>query len=346
MSKWFRFFIGWLLPGLLLLLISIIVRLNFEKNSIMTDVLIQFLQSIGIALIVGSIFDLVLNTKSFTNTLSKIFISKSFLSELSEKEKKQSLQLILQPPDKKVQYYNFNKYFSQQIDKSMKIFENNFRSEFFIKAKIYKEDDVIKADTELAYRVHKGRDKYESFPVYFDSERIKILKTIIETPDGKSIDITPYYKSDDDEFCNFKHKYEFKVPDEYNKCEYLNIRRKYIDIGYDHWLCYGFLLVTPSDGVRFELNCEKGLKIKENVVYDNSLKTELNEETRESIIIRSSAWLNTHSGFMLIIGDENTEVDIANEIIDEKIKEYDENFSPNQPPNEAEAEAEEVSSSN
>lgn len=124
--------------GFALILFSIIINLC---TSLLSNYLSPFsislicslLSTIGIALFIGAIFDLAKNSQEFVESvsmiLSNIVVSKSFLNTLSENDKRQALELILQPSgDQLQQYSNINQYFQKKVDESVGIFDTNFKS--------------------------------------------------------------------------------------------------------------------------------------------------------------------------------------------------------------------------
>jgi uncharacterized membrane protein YesL len=94
--KWFKlFFSKYTLIGVILVLISIIISTNNKSEQLLKTILTIFatlIQTIGIAFIVGSVFDFSKNSKEFTefvaNLLSNIVVSKEFLCKLTKEDKK------------------------------------------------------------------------------------------------------------------------------------------------------------------------------------------------------------------------------------------------------------------
>ncbi len=81
---------------------------------------VSVLQTVGIAFMLGTIFDFSKNSEGFIEFISKILadivIGKSFLSQLEDDGKKDALSLILRPTTKQIiQYSRIEDYFLLQL---------------------------------------------------------------------------------------------------------------------------------------------------------------------------------------------------------------------------------------
>lgn len=89
-------------------------------------ILVSILQTVGIAFMLGAIFDFSKNTEGFINFISKILadivVGKSFLSKLENNGKRDALKLILRPTTNQIiQYSRIEDYFQKKINDSMKM---------------------------------------------------------------------------------------------------------------------------------------------------------------------------------------------------------------------------------
>lgn len=85
-----RFFNKFFFIGLIIILASIIIDLWFGK-SFFKDLATNGLSTVGVALLIGSVFDFSKNSTEFmdfvSNILKEIIVSKNFLKGLEDKEK-------------------------------------------------------------------------------------------------------------------------------------------------------------------------------------------------------------------------------------------------------------------
>ena len=267
--KWYKlFFSKYTFWGVIAILISIIVSIvtPIEEcwQKIVFPIISAFLQTLGIAFVMGSIFDFSKNSKEFTefisNLLSNIVVSKEFLSKLTKDDKTNALSLILKPTNNQLeQYSNINEYFLKKIDESTKMFVTNFKSHLCINliAKYNSENKVIITGT-MRYRIYKIQDKYEPLTLTFDDQNGKILKRRIISSDkiyDIEIDNEDVGKQKQTKGGFIYTEYTFEIPNELTKYKYLTIESEIEEIGFDHWTLFNWTSLTPYDGLSFTLIC-------------------------------------------------------------------------------------------
>ncbi len=308
--RFFKFFSKWTLIGIILILVSIILTISFQ-NILIVTIIAKLIETIGIALMIGAVFDFSKNSSEFTNfvsnLLSDIIVSKSFLNRLCEDDKRNALSLVLQPSDKQIeQYSNINKYFNKQIDSSMKIFNTNFKSHAVLNVTVSKEENKVFAKGTLTYRIYKIQDKFEPIEVTFERSNSKIEKKRILYPGGsKTIELTDEHIKEEPAAGIKYKKYIYEIPEEYNQYPYLTIESEIYEPGYDHWTNFHWTSLTPYDGLSFTLNCKDNLIIHEHVVFDEKTPYDVEySEDKKMIKILSTEWLNAHTGFSITIGED------------------------------------------
>lgn len=273
-------------------------------------IIVNLSNTIGIALLIGSIFDFSKNSNDFmdfvSSILKDIIVSKNFLKGLEDKEKKKALEMVLTPSGNQLeQCSDIQMYFQRKIDDTMEIFHTNFKTNLVVNAEIRKLDGIVQTFVTLTYRVYKIEDKYFPLITTFEKEDCNVEKSYIISPEGvKEIsekDITP--TDEDISPINVK-TYSYEIPEELYKYPYLTIKKTVIEKGYNHWTNFHWNTLTPADGITFTLKCYDELHIKEYFIFDSEEfynVTENDDET--SIDIISTLWLDKHSGFVFTISD-------------------------------------------
>lgn len=304
-----RFFNKFFVIGFITILISIIIDLS-NNDCIMKMIIVNLSNTIGIALLIGSIFDFSKNSNDFmdfvSSILKDIIVSKNFLKGLEDKEKKKALEMVLTPSGNQLeQCSDIQMYFQRKIDDTMEIFHTNFKTNLVVNAEIRKLDGIVQTFVTLTYRVYKIEDKYFPLITTFEKEDCNVEKSYIISPEGvKEIsekDITP--TDEDISQINVK-TYSYEIPEELYKYPYLTIKKTVIEKGYNHWTNFHWNTLTPADGITFTLKCYDELHIKEYFIFDSEEfynVTENDDET--SIDIISTLWLDKHSGFVFTISD-------------------------------------------
>ena len=302
-----NFFTKYSFIGLVLILIGII--LSLISDEFVWEIISNLSSTIGVALLVGSIFDFSKNSEAFVGFVSKILkdiiVSKNFLSSLAEKDKKEALKIILQPSYKQIeQYSNINEYFKKKIDDSMEMFETNFKTclTLIVEAKKDRKGNVH-CETLLSYIVYKVGDKFESIKVHYekDGSKTKEIKIIYE--DGEMTMNEEAIQSE-----TTKNSYIFKIPESLNNYDKLTIKRKVEEPGYDHWTNFIWKSITPYEGIKCYLKCFDGLTIKEYIMFDNEDYYQIeSSDDKTTLNIISTRWLERETGFFVTISDTSFE---------------------------------------
>lgn len=309
--KWFSIFNTYTLVGIIFILFSILV--NFKFDDFFGKLISSFLQTVGIALLLGAIFDYSKNSQAFmelvSNILKEIVVSKTFLNGLETEGKKQALDIILRPSGSQLEQCSALKdYFNKKIVNTMELFNTNFKTNLVLLIKARIENDKVIISGNLSNRIYRIQNEYYPIITSFERAECGIIKTRLMSPDGRVIkdfsqeDIKDNLKDVDNNI------YEMKVPDEFIEYPYLNLQRDVYETGHGHWTEFNWTSLTPCDGIYFRLECFDGLKIKHNKIFDDKelYNVVINEESTE-IQITSVNWLDKFTGFSIIVS--NTEID-------------------------------------
>ena len=286
--------------------------LNFAMN-----ILVSVLQTVGVAFMLGAIFDFSKNSEGFINFISKILaeivVEKSFLSQLEDGGKKDALSLILRPTTNQIiQYSRIEDYFKKKINDSMGIWDTNFKTNMVLNIEVRLDAGRVISVGKVTHRMYKVKDRYEDIPTVFEREESKVSNTRLIYPGGirEIMDGEPQVIKQAG--MNYQ-KYIFRVPEELYQYPYLTIERDIFEPGYDHWTNFHWTSLTPYDGLVFSLRCLDGLTIKEYVIFDEKelYNVSINEEKTEMRII-STDWLDANTGFSVTIsgkkpGDSSVE---------------------------------------
>ena len=304
--KFFSFFNKYSILGILLILCSIIIEQQWADN-IYIGILVNLLSTIGIALMIGAIFDFSKNSQAFTdfvaNILKEIVINRSFFNDLDDISKKRALEIILKPSEYQIeQYSDLNDYFQKKIEESMGMFHTNFKTNVVITADVKKVDDRVVVYSTWTYRIYKVENEYKPIITTFERDGSSIVSTKILFPEG-----CEEVADDDIRSVIIKGRpvcYEYKIPKRLYKYPYLTIKKKIIEKGYNHWTNVNWSTLTPCDGVNFSLKCHDGINIKEFLIFDDNdlYDVEVNE-SMDSLSIVSSNWLDKWNGFTITVSD-------------------------------------------
>lgn len=305
------FFTKYTVWGLLIILISIIIDLYNTKNYFCIDVLRNILSTIGVAILIGAIFDFSKNTEAFTvfvsNILKDIVISKDFLNGMSEDEKRNSLELILKPTNLQIeQCSSINLYYEKAINTFMNLYQTPFKTDLVINIRILKENGRIVAKGDMTHKIYKVNGKYQPIITTFERQDCNIIESFLILPTGEKIKLENEHvketnnQAEIDENGEIALKYETIIPKEYYDYEFLTVCREIKETGNDHWINFHWTSLTICDGIYFKMVCDKDISIKDYLVFDDKkcYNIEINSK-KDMITIISTNWLNSYSGFTI-----------------------------------------------
>lgn len=337
--KWFTFFTKWFFIGLGLISVSVVLSTVFGPQTVLGTqttpeaqaafdrviaILAGTLSTVGIALMIGAIFDFSKNSEAFiqfvSDILSDIVISKTFLRTLSDKDKEHALALILKPTDKQIeQYSNINAFFDKRIKELTTMFDINFKTHVTLNitaymdyrkspdGKIISEDKIVYCKTVLTQTMYKFGDTYKPVQVLFEKEGSQSLDVVILPPEGEEKTISGIKSSKEVPpegggiYCDM---YTYEIPKEFEKYDHLTIKRTMLEPGYDHWINYYWESLTPYEGVICIIDCMEPLTVKDYMIFDNKAYYHVKKSTdSRRLEITSSQWLNTDTGFVVTISD-------------------------------------------
>lgn len=313
MKKYFKLFFGkFFLIGLAIILISCVIDAYDSSSHFIITILTNVLSTIGIALMVGAVFDFSKNSEDFTifisNILKKIIVTKEFLGEMENEEKKNILEMLITPSNSQIeQYSSINSYYKKSIESFSNLYNQPFKTNVTIQIVAKIKNNKVICEGHVSHRRYKINGKYQPIETTFEKTDSKILNTYVLTPDGVRHNLVENDDIDVKESKDLKiekigKRYITYIPDKFNGCPYITLCKEIEEIGYDHWTVFNWSSLTPCDGICFELRCLDNLIIKEYKVFDNPKLYEINiNDDKDTINILSSSWLNEYTGFTLTI---------------------------------------------
>lgn len=296
-----------------MILVSIIIDVIYgqtDKYGIIVDIAVKFLNSLGVALVIGAVFDFSKNSEGFMNyiagILKEIIVSKNFLGDLEVKEKKNALEILLRPSGNQLeQCSDIEVYFKKKVEDITQMFNTNFKTNLVVNATAKRSDGIVVVYATLTYRVYKVEDKYFPLITTFNRNNCMIETSSIIYPGGEEPITEDNSVKINEEISPINIKvYKYEIPDKLHEYPYLTIKKTVIEDGYDHWTNFHWSTLTPSDGINFNLNCTDGLHIKEFFIFDDEslYNVEMNDD-KNHIEIISTQWLEKNSGFVFTISD-------------------------------------------
>jgi len=280
-------------------------------------IVVQFIIGIGIAIIISAIFSWIIGTESFLEFIDEKILKKmsspEYVENLSDEAKKQLLKEVMKPGVEVSNIYTpTNSYFENQIQKSLKMFKNSFRSDLSMKCKSFFNETSGKVETisSVTYKTYRFEGKHESICIGVENENVKLGEATIYLEKGgiHKVSFELVDKEDDRVSDAFKKEDSIKkvaicmMPELVQNEDSFLIKRVITEEGEDHWHHFSYRAIMPIHGLNLTLECEEGLIIKDVLTYGRNgvFGVELSEDKKEVEVI-SANWIEPGFGLSIII---------------------------------------------
>lgn len=302
-----KFFINFFWLGIVLILLSILIGKSLDINS-SWYLGVKFLETIGLAVFVASLFTFTFESVSFQEKMQeiveKIVLKRTFLSNLTNDKKKEALHFLLKPTEQEIEKYsNIEDFYNYFIEETLNVSSKNVRSNYSInlRAKYDKEFDCVYTEGIYSYRLYPSEHGYTDITVGFLKDDLKsAVDVIVNLPDGKrkqflNDDLTfettetsrRTFITLDEEYCQFKH---------------LDVELRLKEYGQNHWENVFFKAEQATDGFKFTLSCEDDISIKTYSVFDVGHHYHIDIDDKKQIIhISCHQWINEGAGISMVI---------------------------------------------
>jgi len=312
LAKWLLFFFSnyfWL--GLVVILSAIIIDKYIPTKPFLYDVLVRTLESVGIAIVVASIFTFASGTSQFINKIQKllqdIVVSRNFLGNIDIESKKQALESLLKPSTREEEIYsNIEDYYNVQIKEALTISEKCVRSNYYVHSRAYfdTEKKKVVVDGIYTYRLYPSKDGFGDVSVAFEEEEGDSTCEFIAVcnPDGtRKTYEHPELKALAERGQELKVT-TIDLSEHGEGCNHLDIEARVREYGTDHWIMLTFKALQPTDGFNFLLRCDEPLQIRKTSVFvlDANFYVEERDDNKE-LAVSCNQWINEGSGLAVLV---------------------------------------------
>lgn len=307
-----KFFSKWFYISLLLILVGLIFAASSSSHPshmYLLGLISKFLESVGIAIFVAHIFTFTLGTEEFISfirdRLINVVLSKDFVTKLSPAEQKNLLHMVLKPTKELSSIYSgINDYFNQYVEESMSLFDTCYRGHMVLDgyASYNQEKGCIQIRYDLDYMVYKIGDEFESLKLGFEDDSFEHVRTIIRAAGEQEQKVPENLISEIEEIGDptIKKLYNMTVPTEFNKHSQINVSRRIIEYGNDHWQVFSYKTIKACDRLTVVLRCEAGLEIKNSNIYGVQDECVIEEEEGQVKVVFND-WLSPGFGVSILV---------------------------------------------
>ncbi|PHR24426.1 MAG: hypothetical protein COA36_15400 [Desulfotalea sp.] len=278
------------------------------------------LQSIGTTIFVAVVISCALTTdatfKYTMDRLREIVVSNDYVDKLLMPEKQKLMEAIINPGKQLSSIYSgIYNYYSKHIKKTMEMNVNLYRSHFVLNCfvRFDAEKKILFMEQDMYYRIYKIKGEFSG--LLFDSTKEKYthLESWITDKKGnkEKIDEKNFDNENSDEKIENRQNLdahqrsilldrEVSIPWAYSENDYLDITRRFVHFGEDDWLLFSYEFPHPTDGLLFNIHCEKGICVKKTQSYGMEHSNYNGLQRSDGITLEYKDWLQEGAGISVL----------------------------------------------
>lgn len=307
-KEFFRLFTSYFWLGIVLILLSITLNLQIKKPELWLIIVFKLLESIGIAILISSIFTYASGTSEFVNKiqslLQDIIVSRNFLGNIDSQSKREALNALIKPSsEEKRAYSNIEDYLNTYISQTIDVTNKCVRSNYNINAIAYIKDKKVFVDSDISYRLYPTKDGYSAIKVGFlvGEENSTCRKVVVNTPHGERaiFDALEFEEIQID--AGAARLATIDLSKYAKTCSHLDISIEMTEAGADHWIMLSFAALIPTDGFRHTLKCQDGLVINAYHTFIHGAKFYVDKPSSKEMTASCNEWINEGTGLSILI---------------------------------------------
>ena len=310
--NWLRnFFLNYLWLGVTLLLLSILMDKSYPEadRAYWLTIFIKLIEGVGVSVLIASVFTYASETSAFVekirSLLEDIVVRRDFLANIDPESKKEALKSLIQPSvSEKNKYPNIGDYYGYFIDKTLEIKEKSVRSNYAINAIAFlcKEHNRIAIEEIYTYRLYPSSNGFNDITLGFEDKSSFCSTVNISDPDGERKEFKSPKLEEFQEGGDTSYRATIEIKDFYNGKNHVDVELRLTEFGTDHWKMLQFKALQPTDGFRFHLNCQDGIRIKEHAIFVVGAKYHLElPDNKQTITFTCNQWVNEGTGLCVLV---------------------------------------------
>jgi len=322
------FFFNYAWLGVILILLSIIGQHENTSGNEYLSIFFEVLVTIGIAVLVASIFTFASGTSQFMDKvrelLSEIVLTRDFLSKIDSESKRDAIRAVIRPSsDQRKIYANIEDYYDSQIEKALSVSKKCVRSQYKLNCHPFwdEEHNVIIVDQYASYRLYPSTNGYDNIKVAFydhhAEKKPECLYVNISSPlkgkkriERKNLELTEQIVEGQKVLFG-----EVSLGEMGHQHPHLDIDMHLREIGRSHWQVVGFQTLLPTDGFAFIVKCTPPVKVQSVNSFWAGSGLHINERSDYILSASSTQWMSEGTGISVVVSttdEENIEANGEN----------------------------------
>ena len=306
-----KFFFTYFWLGIVFLLISIIIDLNYPSNDrkYWLSITMKLIEATGASILIASIFTFASGTSDFIDKIKElledIVVRRNFLANIDPDGKKEALKALIQPTtSEKNKYPNIGDYYGFFINKTLEIGKKSVRSNYQVTSRAYfdKSKGKIAIEGIYSYRLYPSADGFSDIIVGFEDKESFCDYVTISDPSGEQVKNDMPTLHEHNEGGDITYRASISAKEFGDKKNHIDVELKVTDYGTDHWKLIQFKALQPTDGFKFQIRCDDDLVVQEHAIFVVGAKYYLNTPTDKKFIsISCNQWVNEGTGLCVLV---------------------------------------------
>lgn len=306
-SKDFRHYF-WI--GIILIIIALFLQVYINNKNIWLNIIILFLQTIGVSMFVASLFSFVVDSYSFQEKLRRlvenIVLKRNFLRELPVERKKEALHYLIKPSENEIEKYsNIEDFYNYFIEEIMNVSKKNIRSNYNINIKVKYDDEKNKvfSDGIYSYRLYPSEDGYTDILIGFLKEDAdSSVDLVINFPNGERKKFSFEDIEDKFEEDETSKKASISINEFCKNYHHVDIELRVKEYGQNHWMNVFFKAEQATDGFKMSVFCDNDLNIKNYLLFDVGHNYHIDiSDNKKEFHISCFQWIGEGAGVSLVV---------------------------------------------
>ena len=269
------------------------------------------LQTIGVAIMVASIFSYISGTSDFlekiTELLKSIVIDRNFLSNIDTDSKRTALESLIKPSEAEKQLYSaIDRYYDVFINHTLDITSKCVRSDYMLEARAYRdEEETVCVEQRISYRLHPTVKGYKDVTMRLDDKTLGSEYKWVRISDPKgNILLEKLPEPKEIEFGgNLSAICTLPLKELGKNSDHLKVQWCIVEKGHDHWIHLCFQALVPTDGFTYHVKCEDDLHVCAINHFIHGASFKIYKATSKELELSCQEWFNEGTGLALVISN-------------------------------------------
>jgi len=202
-------------------------------------------------------------------------------------------------------YSGINDYFNQYVEDSMLLFANCYRGHMVIDAvaSFNKDKNCIQVELDIDYVFYKVSESFEPLRLGLEDESFEHIHTIVRQGANEEKLVNKRAVENPGE-QGMARVFEMEIPEKFNQYNQINISRRIVEYGNDHWQIFSYKNFSACDRLTVGLRCSDGIVVRQCSTYGKQERFAI-EKSEQRVKVMFNDWLSPGFGVNIMVAKDN-----------------------------------------